>query len=576
MKKNANWRINIILVFIIACGAAVIVRLFFLQVLDRKMYEAQALGQQVDFNAVVGPRGQIYCENSQETKGTEGSGEVKSLAINKDSWTVSVNPQNITNKKVFADKISPYIGETADQILSTISVDNSYVVLKKEVPSPELEKIKELGLKGLSWQNEPVRLYPQGEMASQTLGFLGGSGVGQYGIEGYYQDILAGKSGIQQEQTGLDSIFSNDNQISLNGSDVYLTIDYNIQFQAENLLKAEQKKDDIDSGQIIVIKPDTGRILALANFPNFDPNQYGKQSELGIFQNSTTQKLFEPGSIMKPFTMVAALNEGKLTPDTTYVDTGVLTFSDRSIHNFAREKYGKQTMTQVLENSINTGAVFAEQQVSHKIFFDYVDKFGFTQKTGIDLQGEVSSRNDSLKNGNDVEYATASFGQGIVLTPMQILKGFCALANGGKLVKPYIVEKIVNGNSEIDTKPEISSPIVSQEAISKLTTMLISVVDNGFGGVAKVPGYYLAGKTGTAQIPLANGRGYMPDNNTIQSFVGYGPTANPQFVNKQKLDNPKVPKSALSAVPVFKQLAKYIIDYWQIPPDYDANQPITK
>ncbi len=570
MKKFTNWRVNTILILIFIFGAAIISRLFFLQILDRKLYEAQALGQQVAFNNIVGSRGQIFCENSQETKGSRGSGEVKSLAINKDSWTISANPKDIKDKAAFAEALSKNIGETQDQILSELNSKDSYIILKKNLSTADLDKIKALNLNGLSWQNVPQRFYPQGEMASETIGFFGGSGSGQYGVEDYYEDILKGKSGVQEERSGLDSIFSNDNQISLDGSDIYLTIDYNIQFQAEALLKQEQKKDDIDSGQIIVMKPDTGKILALANFPNFDPNQYSKETDLSIFQNSAVQKLFEPGSIMKPFTMAAALNEGKITPDTTYIDMGVLTFGLKSIHNFANEIYGKQTMTQVLENSINTGAVFAEQQIPHKTFFGYIDKFGFTSKTGIDLQGEVYSKNDNLKNGPDFNFATASFGQGIGLTPIQIARGFCAIANGGKLVKPYIVEKIVNGGDETDTKPEISQPIVSQQTISQLNSMLINVADKGFNGVAKIPGYYLGGKTGTAQVPLKNGKGYDLDK-TIQSYVGYGPAFNPQFLILVKLDDPKVSKSALSAVPIFKQLAQYIINYWQIPPDYDVN-----
>ena len=571
MKKFTNWRVNTILILILIFGAAIISRLFFLQILDRKLYQAQALGQQVVFNNVTGSRGQIFCENSQETKGSQGSGEVKSLAINKDSWTISVNPKDILDKPAFAAILSKSINQSQEQIISEISGKDSYVVIQKDLSPVELDKIKKLNLKGLSWENVPDRFYPQGEMASQALGFLGGGGSGQYGIEGYYEDILKGKVGVQEQKSGLDSIFSNDDQISLDGSDVYLTLDYNIQFQAEQLLEQEQKKDDIESGQIIVLKPDTGRILALANFPNFDPNKYSKVPGLGIFQNATVQKLFEPGSIMKPFTMAAALNEGKITPDTTYTDTGVVTFGSKSIHNFANEKYGNQTMTQVLESSINTGAVFAEQQIDHKIFFGYIDKFGFTSKTGVDLQGEVYSHNDLLKNGPDVEFATAAFGQGIELTPMQIARGFCTIANGGKLVRPYMVEKIINGKDETDTIPEISDPIVSRQTISQLNTMLINVVDKGFNGVAKIPGYYIAGKTGTAQVPLLNGRGYEPDSNTIQSFVGYGPALNPQFLILVKLDKPKVPKSALSAVPVFKQLAKYIINYWQIPPDYDPD-----
>lgn len=551
-------------------GAAIVSRLFFLQILERKLYGAQALGQQVAFNNITGSRGQIFCVSSQETKGSKASGEVKSLAINKDSWTISANPKDILDQQAFADILSKSISQTPEQIIAKLNSQDSYVVIEKGLSSAELNKIKELNLKGLSWQSSSDRFYPQGTMAAETLGFLGGSGSGQYGIEGYYDDILKGKPGIQEQKSGLDSIFSNESQISLDGSDIYLTIDYNIQFQAETLLKQQEKKNDIDSGQIIVLKPDTGKILALANFPNFDPNQYSKEDDLSIFQNSAVQKLFEPGSIMKPFTMAAALNEGKITPETTYFDTGVVTFGTKTIHNFQNEEYGLQTMTQVLENSINTGAVFAEQQIPHKTFFSYLDKFGFFKKTGIDIQGEAYSQNSNLKNGPDMNYATASFGQGIELTPIQIARGFCAIANGGKLVKPYIVDKIVSGQDETYTKPQVSEPVVSRQTISELNSMLINVVDKGFNSVAKIPGYYLAGKTGTAQVPLKNGKGYETDK-TIQSFVGYGPAFKPQFLILVKLDNPKVPKSALSAVPVFKELAQYIINYWQIPPDYDAN-----
>ena len=567
-RKFVNWRTNIILFFIIIIGAAIAGRLFFLQILQRKLYEAQALGQQTDFNKITGNRGEIFCQNSQQTKGAEGaSGELKSLALNKDNWTLSVNPYDLKDKDAFAEVLSKGINQTKEQILAKLNTDSVYVVLEKNISSDNLAEIKKLNLKYLVWQNEPERFYPQGQMASQTIGFLGGQGSGQYGIEGYYDDVLRGKNGIQQEKSGLDSIFSGDARLSLDGSNVYLTIDYNIQFQAETLLKQEQKKDDIDSGQIIVMRPDTGKILAIADFPNFDPNNYSKVKDLSVFQNSVTQKLFEPGSIMKPFTMASAINEGKITPDTTYIDTGFVTIGPDTLHNFSNEKMGEQTMTGVLEHSLNTGAVFAQQKLDNKTFFSYLDKFGFFEKTGVDLQGETYSSNTALKNGPDFNYATASFGQGIELTPIQIATGFCALANGGRMVKPYVVDRI----NENYTKPEVSQPIISQQTASQINTMLISVVDNGFNGVAKIPGYYFAGKTGTAQIALKNGRGYEPDK-TIQSFVGYGPALNPQFLILVKLDNPKVPMSALSAVPVFKQLAQYILNYWQIPPDYDVNQ----
>lgn len=570
MKNFSNWRIILIFVFILFFAAAIISRLFFLQILNHKLYQAQALGQQVKFNSISGQRGEVFFENSQESDGSRGSGETKSLVINKDKWTISFMPGSIKDKSAFADSLSKVIEVSKEEILSKLDTEESYITLKRDLTSEEADKVKELNLAGISWENNPARYYPQENLASAVVGFFGGEGTGQYGIEGYYEDILKGKSGIREDKRGIDSIFSNNSQISLDGSNLYLTLDYNIQFQAETLLK--KAKDDlaIEGGQIIVMKPDSGRILALANYPSFNPNQYSKEKDLEVFQNGAVQKLFEPGSIMKPFTMAMGLNEGKVTPDTKYVDTGSLKIGVETIHNFDRKAWGEQTMTGVLENSINTGAVFVEQLVGRKTFFEYINKFGFTEKTGIDLQGEVYSRNESLKSGNDIEYATASFGQGIELTPIQIMKGYCAIANGGKLVKPYIVDKIVNGADKQDTKPQMLEQVFSKTAASQLATMLISVVEKGAVKGARIPGYYIAGKTGTAQIPLKNQKGYEPDK-TIQTFVGFGPALNPQFLILIKLDAPQSPLSSVSTVPIFKSLTQYIINYWQIPQDYDVN-----
>ncbi|MEK7664939.1 MAG: penicillin-binding protein 2 [Patescibacteria group bacterium] len=562
-----NWRINIILFLVFIMGAAIISRLFFLQIINHKYYQAQALGQRAGFQDVEGERGEVFLNNSQENMGNEGKGEIKSIAINKNNWNILATVKEIENKKSFAEILSKNINEPYDLILSKIEGENDYVVIKKNLPSEELDKIKLLNLRGLYWSSDQNRYYPQEELASHIIGFLGGDGIGQYGLEGYYEDILKGKTGIKEEKRGLDLIFSGQEENFLDGADIYLTIDYNIQFEAELLLKKAKEELDIKTGQIIVIKPDSGRVLAMANFPSFNPNNYSKEVYFSIFQNSVVQKLFEPGSILKPFTMAAALNEGKITPNTTFTDEGFVKIGLKTIYNFDRKKYGERTMMEVLEKSINTGAVFVSQQVPRKIYLNYIDNFGFTKKTGIDLQGEVYSRNENLKSGTDVEFATASFGQGIELTPIQIVSGFCAFANGGKLVKPYIAEKIVQGKKETNTKPQIQNQVISQQTASQITAMLISVVEKGFGSEAKVPGYYIAGKTGTAEVPFEDKRGYYLDK-TIQSFIGFGPALNPQFLILVKLDDPKVPKSSLSAAPIFKDLAQYIINYWKIPPDH--------
>ncbi len=563
-----GWRLKLFLSLFFIAALIIIGRLFYIQVLNHKFYRAQDLGQQTGFQEVRGIRGEVFFGNSKENHGSYGSGDSKSLAINKDRWLISIVPKKITDKNNFAEVLSKIIGESKESILSKLVKSDSYMILKKDLSDQEINSIKNLKLQDLSLENLPGRYYPQEGMASQTIGFLGGDTNGQYGIEGYYDDILKGKKGIEEKKKGLNLITS-EKSTDLNGSDLYLTVDYNIQFQAESLLKEAQKNIDIDSGQIIVLKPDSGRILALANFPSFNINKYSKETNLDIFQDSAIQKLFEPGSVFKPFTMAVALNEGKVTPDTTFIDTGLVKIGPDTIHNFNREVYGKRDMSGILEKSINTGAVFLSSVIPHQTFLDYLDKFGFNNKTGVDLQGEVYSKNEILKNGSAFGFATASFGQGVEMTPIQLARAFCVFANGGKMPKLYIVEKIVHGQDEEKKQPEVSDQLISPKTASQVTTMLINVVDRGFGDGAKIPGYYLAGKTGTAQVPFENKKGYYPDK-TIQSFIGFGPALKPQFLILVKLDNPKVPKSALSAVPIFKKLYLYIINYWQIPPDYDV------
>jgi cell division protein FtsI/penicillin-binding protein 2 len=555
-------------------GAAIIIgRLFYLQIVSHTFYSALALGQQAGFSEVQGDRGEIFFSNSKEGRGSYTTGDTKSLAINTDTWLISAVPQNMKDKEIFAKNVASIIGQSQESIVAKLKKSDSYVIIRKELSNQQVAALKNMPQDGWSLESAPGRYYPQEAMLSQVVGFVGGASFdGQYGIEGKYNDILQGKRGIKEEKKGLGAI-SDDASLNLNGSDLYLTIDYNIQFQAEALLKEEKEKDDIESGQIIVLKPDSGRILAMANYPSFNINDYSKEN-LGIFQNSAIQKLFEPGSVFKPFTMAIALQEGKITPDSTFVDTGSVKIGPDTVYNFAHEKYGKQTMSGILEKSINTGAVFLSQLVVHQTFKEYLDKFGFNNKTGVDLQGEVVSQNALLKSGSDFGFATASFGQGIQMTPIQLARAFSIFANGGKLAKPYVVEKIVHGSDQQKVSPQLSGAVISPEVASQVTTMLINVVEKGFGDGAKIPGYYLAGKTGTAEVPFENKKGYYPDK-TIQSFVGFGPALNPQFLILVKLDNPKVPKSSLSAVPIFKKLAQYIINYWQIPPDYSMD-PVKK
>lgn len=554
-----NWRINLILIFLLLFSATIIGRLIYIQIINQGFFRALAQGQQKISQLVRGERGEIFLNGGQI------------LAANVNERYLFISPMEIKEKEKTAKAVSEILGLDESFILEKTQKDNLFEPIKYNLSEEEEKAIKNLNLEGVYVEQGLFREYPQGSLAAQVVGFLGGEGKGQYGVEGYYNDILQGEENFAE---GIRNPFgiSYLNEAANKGSDIVLTIDYNIQFMAEKLLAEAAKNLEFKSGQIIVIDPSSGEIITLANFPTFDPNEYSKIEDINIFQNSAIQKIFEPGSVFKPITMAAALEEKKITPQTTYIDEGKLKIGGYAIYNYDNRIWGKRTMTEVLEMSINTGAVFAENQVGNKKFLDYVDKFDFFKKTGVDLQGEVFSDNKNLKKGYEINFATASFGQGIEITPIQIVKAFCAIANGGNLVKPHVVKKITNGlDSQNEIQPEISEQIISSKTAAQLTAMLISVVEGGYGKAARIPGYNIAGKTGTAQISFSalgiDKSGYS--DNTWQTFIGFAPASDPRFLIMVKLDNPKTKTAEYSAVPIFHDLAKYIIDLWQIPPDHD-------
>ncbi len=535
-----NWRINLIFIFFILFSAVLIGRLVYIQILQADFYKALAQGFHHLPKEIQVERGEIFLKN-----GTP-------LAVNKNFSLVFATPSKVKNIEKTAEILSEILKLDKNFVLGALKKETLYSPIKNKLTQEEISHLKSLNLPGIYLSQERGRYYPQETLASQLIGFLDPNYRGQYGLEEYYDMVLKGGS---------------------QGSDLILTIDYTTQFMAEKLLEKAKENLDIEGGQIIVIDPNSGKIIALANFPNFNPNQYQKyasKGDFGIFKNRATQDFFEPGSVFKPITFAAALDQEKITPQTTYIDKGIVEIGGWSIYNYANRVWGEQTMTNVLEKSINTGAVFVQKLLPKNIFLDYLTKFGIFEPTGIDLP-ETYSENKEFKKGYEINFATASYGQGIEMSAIQLARAYCPIANGGKLVRPYLVEKILIDGKIIETQPEISSPIISQKTSSQLTAMLVSVVENGFAKRAKIPGYYIAGKTGTAQVSFSalgiQKPGYS--EKTIQTFVGFFPAFSPQFLILVKLDNPKTKTAEYSAVPIFHDLAEYIIHYWQIPPDYE-------
>lgn len=566
-----NWRINLILTFIFLFAAAIIGRLVFLQILNHDLYKALAGGQQKIFSASSKKRGEIFLQDKEKN--------LYPLAINKNSPLVYVLPKEIKDIDKTAEELSEILSLEKEFILEKINDHGKlYQLIKNKLTKQEKLSLIEKNFPGVYLQTESLRYYPQAELASQTIGFLGGEGKGQYGIEGFYEEILQPSGAFkEQEDFSQEKSFFKNIPKDLKEPSFILTLDYNIQSTAEKLLEQAHQKLKFNEAQIIVADPESGKILALANFPNFNPNHYQNETNLEIFQNSSIQKIFEPGSVFKPITMASALQEEKITPETTYQDTGEVKIGGLTIYNYDKRVWGETTITQVLEKSINTGAVFAEKELGHKLFLDYIKKFGFLEPTNIDLQGELFSSNTEFQKGYEINFATASFGQGIEITPIQLIKAFSAIANGGELPRPYLLEEIQDGRKTIkipELRDEFDSgktQILSKKTCSQTTAMLVSVVEQGFAKAAKIPGYYIAGKTGTAQIPFSalgeNRRGYSDE--TIQTFIGFAPAFNPRFTALVKLNNPQTKTAEYSAIPIFRDLAKYIIDYYQIPPDYE-------
>jgi len=523
-----NVRAHIILVCFFLLNIALVGRLFILQVRDGALYRARAQGQQELLQEVFGDRGRIFFKGGEY------------LANNERQNLIYFSPNDILAEEELPELLSEILKE---DILGLIDSG----IICRELTDEQMLSIQELNHPLLNkTEKRKIRFYPQGEMAAHVVGFLGGYQIGQYGLEGYYDQYLQGQSSFMRSFSFLNLNNEEDDSTASAGDDLYLTIDYNIQFQAEQLLKEAKEDWQIEGGTIIVSDPKTGRILAMANYPSFDPNFYSNET-LDRFINPATQRLFEPGSIFKVVTMAAGLNEYLVSPETTYHDTGSVSVGGPPIYNYRQRVWGEQSMIEVLNKSINTGSVFVQQ------------------KLGIDLAGEEFSANQTLKKGYERDLATASFGQGIATTPIQLMMAINAIANDGILMKPFVVEKRISYDGVVyETHPEEVGQAINARVAAQTTMMMVDVVSEGYGRPAGVAGYLIAGKTGTAQIPKPGG-GYLEE--TIHGFAGYGPALDPAFSILIKLDAPQAINSSESAGPIFGKLAQYILNYYQIMPE---------
>ncbi|MBU0722329.1 penicillin-binding protein 2 [Patescibacteria group bacterium] len=467
------------------------------------------------------------------------------------------------------------VSQPADNIKSEdLEIDGNAIIILNHGQK------KELKIDGIGFSENSFRFYPEANISSNILGFVGYVGdkqQGRYGLEEFFDQELTGAPGsikIERDAKGYPIII-NDREYNKadDGSDLILTINRSIQFTACQKLNEAVSRHGADGGSIIILEPATGAVLAMCSNPDYNGNDFQNVKNIKVFTNPAIFSQYEPGSIFKAITMSMALDQEKITPRTTYNDTGQVIISKYKIENSDRKANGVQSMAQVLEKSLNTGAIFAMRSIGPDLFSEYVKKFGFGEKTGIELEGESKGdiKNLIKKPVGELYATTASFGQGIAVTPIQMAAAFLALANNGIMMQPYIVKEIIKSDgAKIETKPKAVGRIISEKASAIIGGMLVNVVENGHGKLAGVKGYYIAGKTGTAQVPAKNG-GYQIGAH-IGSFAGFAPANNPKFVMLVRIDQPRdVAWAESSAAPLFGELAEYMLNYWQIPKERQSH-----
>lgn len=553
MYTTLNHRLSFIGLILLITAGMIVYRLVSIQYGINSAYFAEVALTEYRYQVTRRPpRGELYDRNGVL------------LATNAVEYEIGMSPILILDREGTAQKLAEITGLPYEDLLEYTASQDPYILLVRPAPAIMGQQLLEEDLDGIVITPLTRRFYPHGALAAQTLGFVSYDDEGYYGIEGFYDDVLAGKvevddqSRIPFEATGGEGW--------RRGSDLYLTLDSEIQYLAEETLARALEEYDSPSGTIIVLNPRTGEVLAMTSLPAFDPNRFFAQDEK-LFDNPAINEQYEPGSVVKILTMAIALESGEVTPESTYTDEGVIEVGGKEFYNWDRQAYGVVSMTDLLGKSLNVGAARLSLAVGPTRFYAGMESFGLGDQTGIDLQGEVSGqlRKPGNAQWHESDLATNAFGQGMAVTPLQIVSAVAAVANDGILMQPHMVTRRADADGTVTTfEPTALGRVISTETARNLTLMLANALERE-QSKALVPGYTIAGKTGTAEIYIPGG--YDPER-TIASFIGYGPTDDPQFVALIKLDEPAVSRwGSQTAAPVFSEFVSRLMVLMEIAPD---------
>jgi len=546
-------RIRVIVGIIPVITAIVLIRLFYWMVLRGPELQTKSDRQHQTVTVLKAKRGDILDKDGGVLAGTKN---LYHLFVYKPQLTISKNDliEQLLNS-ISPDQEASTEADLRNYLQGRLSLSSNWISLKHYLTSEEKQLIESQRIAGLGFEDEYVRYYPESSMAAQILGFVGQDAAGQeqgyFGLEGYFDRLLKGREGkIRTEKDGQGNpILIGNYQFlhAVEGKPIKTTIDKKIQYLSENILKEGIEKYGAVAGNVIVMEVKTGKIRAMASFPNYDPGKFSEFDKTS-YKSPIAGDLFEPGSIFKPLVMAAALNEKVLTPQTKCdICSGPIQIGKYAIKTWDEKYHPNSTMSEVIVNSDNTGMVFAANKLGANKFSEYLKKYGLGKKTRIEIQEEVTGVVKDGKNYGDIDLATNSFGQGIAITPIQMIAAINTIANGGNYIGPTLEEE----------KTGETRSVLSREAVTDITQIMIMAVQSGEAKWAKPAGISIAGKTGTAQIPI---EGHYDPDKTIASFVGFFPTENPRYTMLVSLREPQTSQwGSETAAPLWFSLAKQLL-----------------
>lgn len=571
----SRFKMSLFLLGVFGVLGSVGFRAYELQIADYEKYKAIAASQHTREYSLQGDRGGIFVQDLK-------TGGTFPVAINRKVYNVAIDPRIIAtsseeNQQQIRETLITRFDTPAERVEELLSrTETQWQLVTRGIPQEDIEDVIEARLRGLVFEERQERFYPERSFAASVIGYMQKDqpDQGRYGVEQYYNDMLKGKDGFERKESDRRGVWlavsDRDRIEPTQGSDLVLTLDHTIQFKMEETLETLVERFRPKNAMGIIMDPQTGDILAMANAPDFDPNQYAEVEDIQQFRNPSISNLYEPGSIFKPFTVGLGLEAGVIRPDSEFVDRGELTLNGFTIRNALSKVHGRQNMQYALDNSLNTGMVHIQQQLGREGFANgLLERFRLGQKTGIDLPSEAQPNLGNIqreaRDARDINYATASYGQGIALTPLQMLTSFNAIANDGVIMKPRIVKEVRTAEGDRTTfGAEELGRALSPEATKQIAKMMVSTVDNGHGRRAAVKGYSIGGKTGTAQIATAGGYG----DDTLQSFIQFATLANPRYTLIISLDSPQGSRfSDGSVVPAVGELNEFLLNYFEIEPD---------